>query len=148
MIEKNINADAELFIALFRIWADARARCANPLPDMYAHGARSGAAAELVPACESCFALTEACLGRALRRGGDVLSRDEEGLLLMLLHAPSVGSARGTERVPHGLPGALCWASFAVSRALGDGAAMAMPLPPQQQPGDICPFGSLVARAA
>ncbi len=146
MTRTAINPGVDLFIALFRLWSQARLRCANPLPDMYAHGARCGATAELVPACESCFVLTEACLGRPLGRGGDeALSRDEQALLLMLLHAPSVGPVRGSESVPHGLPGALCWASFAVTRALGE--AVAVDMPPRLSDTQ-CPFGPLTAWAA
>ncbi len=145
MTESTIDSGGDLFIALFRLWAQARRRCANPLPAMYGHGDRVGASAELVPACESCFALTEACLGRPLCAGGGALSRDERGLLLLVRHAPALGPTQGSASVPHGLPGALCWASFAVARALGEGATIAVPPP---APDEECPFGPLTAWAA
>jgi hypothetical protein len=145
---------ADLVVALLRLWSHARRRHANPLPAMYARGLRAGAGQELVAACESCFLLTEACLGRRLIAGAAAagpaggLTRDEAALLLMLRHAPAVGPACGSAAIPHGLPGALGWACFAVLRALGDDMAAAPDRPDECGGARQCPFDLPVAQAA
>lgn len=147
----SLGERADLVVALFRRWSNARLSRVNPLPAMYDLGERHGAAPELVPACESCFSLTETCLGRPLcagASGSEAFTRDELAMLLMLQQAPGSGPTRGSETIPHGLPGALCWASFAVVRALGDGVDAIDESVVSAFPGRTCPFGPLPARAA
>lgn len=138
---------ARLAITLLRHWTQARLLLANPLPAMHECVAAAGASPELAWACESCFALTEACLGRPLDAAeagaGDRLTQDEQALLLMLAHAcaPENGA------IPHGLPGALNWASYAVARALaamGQGdETRSLAVAPAR-----CPFEGVTAWAA
>ena len=114
-------------IALFRIWREAMDNRSNPLPVLFAALGSTAANAELAPACDSFFALTQACLGRELLAGAaqsSELSPDEQGLLDTLRHVPLPGGALASAAIPHGLPGALQWAAMAVLRAM-DGSARA-----------------------
>ncbi len=100
----------------------------NPLPAMLKM-ARDQFDCTLVPACDSYFALSEACLGRQLAVSANgprdvpldiTLTADERALLTALRHCPLPSEAvRMAPGIPHGLPGALCWAAYAVRRALG-----------------------------
>lgn len=110
------------FVRLFRLWAAAREAGENPLPHMQDAAAPLGAAPELAVACASLFELIEGQLDRRLVPEcccSPALSRDEQALLGVLRHAPQRGQPFTTAAVPHGLPGAICWAAFAVRRALG-----------------------------
>ena len=113
-------------VRLFRLWAAAREAGENPLPHMQgaaaplARGLEPGA--ELSVACASLFELAEGQLGRRLVPEcccSPALSRDERALLGVLRHAPEAGQPFTGAAVPHGLPGAIRWAAFAVRRALG-----------------------------
>jgi len=123
-------------IALFRIWSKARVDGTNALPAMVACARRHGAnepsqleaAPQLAVAADSFFALTEACLGRALVRSEreNALSGDEAALIATLRQVPVLEEIGPNRAVPHGLPGALQWAAFAVLRwvDVGEGAGV------------------------
>jgi len=114
---------AGLVTRLLRVWRAVRSIGENPVPHMQARIAPSLPSPELAPACDSLFMLTEAVLGRPLvtgRCGSIGLSRDETAVLLMLRHWRAAGSVRTSAAVPHGLPEALRWAAFAVTRALDE----------------------------
>ena len=118
------DSGASLVIMMLRSWSSARSAHENPLPDMYAKSAPSGASPEFVVACDSLFTLTEAVLARPLlpaRSCSTRLSRDEAALLMLIASSPQTGTVETTTCVPHGLPGALRWAAMSVRRALGDG---------------------------
>ena len=114
-----------IFIRLFRLWAAARAEQENPLPHMQDASWLYASAPELAVACASLFDLVEAHLHRPLVPEcccSAALSRDEEALLGVLRHAPEAGQPLTAPPTPPGLPGAICWAAFAIRRALGSGA--------------------------
>lgn len=111
-----------LFIRLLRIWHARRSRGVNPLPAMTRLVAKRGCSPELTLSCDSCFALTEAFLGRRLDvsiQGAAALTNDEIGLIKLVRHAPMLDSLGPNAALPHGLPGALQWSAMAVLRALG-----------------------------
>lgn len=111
-----------IFVRLFRLWAAAREEGENPLPPMQAKLRLLAPAPELAVACASLFELVEALLGRRLIPEcccSPAMSRDEQALLGVLRHAPTAGQPFASAAVPHGLPGAIRWAAFAVRRALG-----------------------------
>lgn len=109
------------FVRLFRLWAAARVAGENPLPHMNDAIGLFAPAPELAVACASLFDLVEANLGRRLVPEcccGREMSRDELALLGVLRHAPEAGLPLTRAAIPHGLPGAVRWAAFAVRRAL------------------------------
>lgn len=110
-----------VFIRLMRKWAAARASGENPLPHMQALVLPFDPSPELTLACASLLDLIEAHLGRALVPEcccSQSLSLDEDAVLAVLRHAPEAGQPVVGASVPHGLPGAIRWAAFAVTRAL------------------------------
>lgn len=130
--------DQPIMTMLLRTWAAARRSGENPVPAMQGKLSAS-ASPELAAALDSLFGLTEAVLGRALAPGRatcPTASPDEEALAMLIRHARAAGPVRTGEAVPHGLPGALCWAAAAVARALGD------PVRHERPPPSRCPFGS------
>ena len=111
-----------VFVKLFRLWAAAREAGENPLPHMQDAVAPLAPAPELAVACASLFELVEGQLGRRLLAEcccSPALTRDEQALLGLLRHAPEAGQPFASVTVPHGLPGAIRWAAFAIRRALG-----------------------------
>jgi hypothetical protein len=115
-----------VFVRLFRLWAAARETGENPLPHMQDAIALLGPTPELAVACASLFELVEGQLGRRLVPEcccSPALSRDEHALLGVLRHAPEAGQPLTGAAVPHGLPGAIRWAAFAIRRALGSSFA-------------------------
>jgi hypothetical protein len=127
-------------VKLLRLWAAAREAGDNPLPHMQDAVAPFLPAPELAVACASLFELVEGQLGRRLVPEcccSAALSRDEQALLGVLRHAPEVGPLLTSAAVPHGLPGAICWAAFAVRRALG--ASFTVEGEPEPAPAG-CPF--------
>lgn len=109
-------------VKLFRLWAAAREAGENPLPHMQDALEALGPTPELAMACASLFELVEGQLGRHLVPEcccSPALSRDEQALLGVLRHAPDAGQPVTGAAVPHGLPGAILWAAFAIRRALG-----------------------------
>lgn len=136
-----------VFVRLFRKWSAARLAGLNPLPHMQVLAAPFAPAPDLILACASLFELTEAHLGRPLEPEcccGSTLSRDEAALIGLLRHAPDAGQAMASTAIPHGLPGAIRWAAFAVLRALAatfGGGAAAVPWPCEDRLVTVCPFG-------
>jgi hypothetical protein len=130
----------EPVVALFRTWHAAVQQGTNPRAAMAATLDHLRPSPELVAACDSFFALTEACLDRPLLpspAGASTLSSDEQALLETLRQIPALLALGPNAAIPHGLPGALQWAAFAVLRALcipADPALSPEPPPP------LCPF--------
>ncbi|GEM_PF-893903 len=123
MLGQDAPARVRSFIRLFRRWATARKQGENPLPAMFATDLSSTDNPEWVPACESYFTLTEACIGRTLEHASSenpMLAPDEVAMLAMLRQSASTGTIVTDQMVPHGLPGALLWAARAVLRTLTD----------------------------
>ena len=111
-----------VIVKLFRLWAAAREAGENPLPHMHDAIAPLVPAPELAVACASLFELVEGQLDRRLVPEcccSSALSRDEQALLGVMRQAPDAGQPFTSSAVPHGLPGAIRWAAFAVRRALG-----------------------------
>ncbi|KHL25847.1 hypothetical protein PK98_04385 [Croceibacterium mercuriale] len=111
----------QTLVALFRLWQRHRGDGVNPLPAMAAlatlHGMPADGSVQLAVACDSFLALTEACLDRPLQPGIDAAgSVDERALLVTLRQMPVLEAIGPSLALPHGLPGALQWAAFAVLR--------------------------------
>lgn len=109
-------------IRLFRRWTIAREGEINPVAALFALTNSLGCPVETAPACASLFELVEGHLGRSLRREcccSNTCSSDELALIGLLRCAPDLGGTAATCAIPHGLPGAVCWAAMAVRRALG-----------------------------
>lgn len=134
------------FVRLFRLWSAARATGTNPLPPMNDTMALFAPAPELAIACASLFDLVEAHLERRLVSEcccSHDMSRDERALLGVLRHAPAAGLPLTRSAIPHGLPGAICWAAFAVRRALGRSFGEAFALGNGEEEAPVtCPFGA------
>lgn len=117
------RSDAErLAIRLFRTWSTAREAGLNPVVALHGIAEPLNYPAETAPACASLFELVEGLLGRSLV--GDCccsrsFSPDELALIGLLRCAPNLGPGVAFSAIPHGLPGAVCWAAMAVRRALG-----------------------------
>jgi len=147
MYERRIHlpsgtSGAEQVIGLFRIWRTALERGANPLAAMFATLDGERASPELVSACDSFFALTQACLGRSLlcaEPESPALSADEEALLETLRQVPALLAGGPSTGIPHGLPGALQWAGFAVLRACNAPPELEPSFEPRSGPL-VCPF--------
>lgn len=110
------------FIRLFRLWAASRTLASDGLAAMDELAGRLGLPAHTPAACETFFELIETRLGRALIAEcccSQRLSADEQALFRLIALAPEAGPALTTDRLPHGLPSAICWAAGAVRRALG-----------------------------
>ena len=143
-----------VFVRLLRKWSAARTSGENPLPHMQALAAPFDPSPDLTVACASLFDLVEAHLGRLLVPEcccSHALSRDEDALLGLLRYAPEAGLPLSSAAIPHGLPGAIRWASFAVTRALnatfGERGALG-DLESRAAAGAVCPFGSATAKPA
>lgn len=141
--ESDAFAEA-LVVRLFRLWSMARGEGANPLVTMHDAASRFRFPDETASACASLFELVEGHLGRKLEREcccSKVLSPDEVALLGVVRAAPTLSPAYGTVDIPHGLPGAICWAAMAVRRALGIGVTAI-------RTSESCPFLSRDSRTA
>jgi len=144
--EEGHAGGTEAIVALFRIWHAARERYENPLPQMSAVLGRTSSP-ELAPACDSFFALTEACLGRRLQASppqSPTFSPDEEALLETLRQVPALLAIGPNSVLPHGLPGALQWAALAVLNAID---ALPLPQTGTTAPEGRCPFLASRGRA-
>lgn len=131
-----------IFVRLFRLWSAARTGEGNPVPPMQDSIGLFDSAPELAVACASLFDLVEAHLGRPLVPEcccARELSRDETALLGVLRHAPEAGQPLAGAAIPHGLPGAICWAAFATRRALAATFGEAFEVPRAEAPRE-CPF--------
>ena len=147
-MQRRTTVGGLLFVRLLRKWSAARASGENPVPHMHAAAGPFEPSPDLAIACASLFELVEAHLERQIVPEcccSKALSCDEEALIGLLLHAPEAGQPFSSHVVPHGLPGALRWAAFAVTRALaatfdGDGRIDVIPSFATSQRG--CPFGA------
>lgn len=120
---------AALVLEQLRLWQHERQHGRNPLPAMTRAASVTGL---LATACDSFFQLLEACLGRP------IAGQSEDTALIATLRAiPRLSTSGPHEAVPHGLPGALIWAGFAVLRELGGAGTLgdAAPLA-----ADRCPY--------
>ena len=128
---------------MLRVWQAARCCDENPLPQMHARTAPFAVTPEFVPACDSLFALTEAVLRRRLipaRSCSAMLSRDEVAVMALLRCCPDAGTVQTSAVVPHGLPGALHWAAYAVRSALAETFDLADATPTAAIVPQRCPF--------
>lgn len=129
------NHDYRL-VRLLRRWAAEREQGGAQLPSLVRLGRRLGLDAQASVAVSSMFQLTEHCLGRPLKAEcccSPRLSPDEHAVLLMLSTA-AMRAPLAPASIPHGLPGALCWAVESVRRMLGMEPAAAKSIPRH------CPF--------
>ncbi|TIX51698.1 hypothetical protein [Alteraurantiacibacter aquimixticola] len=137
-------SELPLLVRLFRAWTSARLLGDNPLPEMARVTGNRMETLTLASACDSFFALTEACIERRLIAGGagDAhLSGDEVALLETIRETPLLTSLGPNSRVPHGLPGALQWAAMSVLQALGeDGWEISRKAGVVEGPVQTCPF--------
>ena len=136
-----------ILVRMFRLWAHKRAARTLALPAMSALSQRLGLPLPAAMACASLFELVEGQIGRPLvAAAGDAdaaaRSPDERAIVLLVENASGLGPATGSVMVPHGLPGAVCWAARVVRETLG--AEAGPPLPPQPAragpPPSACPF--------
>jgi hypothetical protein len=137
-----------LFVRLLRKWSAARASGENPVPHMQAMVLPFDPSPDLALACASLFDLVQAHLGRILVPEcccSNALSRDEEALLGVLRHAPEAGNPIASAAIPHGLPGAIRWAAFAVRRALAAsfGTDDLLDVPERAPFARACPFATI-----
>ena len=128
-------------IRLVRRWAAARASSANPLPFMVELAGEMGQPPELGIAVDSLLQLVESCLERAIVAetcATPFLGPDERAVLLTIAAAPEPGER--SRLIPHGLPGAVCWAAASVRHLLGanQGAPSTIPVAPSEL--TACPF--------
>lgn len=140
-----------LIVRLFRAWAAARSAGRGGLHRMREIVVPLGLPDETAPACASLFELVEAHLGRALRAECSCsarLSADERALLGIVSLAPALHGGATIRQVPHGLPGAICWAAMVVRRAFSIAEGAGLPAAADAGRGG-CPFGTRgVAREA
>lgn len=130
-------SDAErVAIRLFRAWSTAREAGLAPIVALHGIAEPLNYPAETAPACASLFELVEGLLGRTLVSEcccSRACSPDELALIGLLRTAPDLGAVVATTTIPHGLPGAVCWAAMAVRQALGM-------TPRPLMPAGHCPF--------
>lgn len=110
-----------IVVRLFRIWTMAREAGSTGLGRMHEITSELGLPDETASACASLFQLVEAELGRPLLREcccARTFFADEVALIGVIEAAPSIATMKGTQDVPHGLPGAIRWAAMTVRRAL------------------------------
>lgn len=133
-----------VFVRLIRAWRAARAAGENPLPHIQASAAPFDPAPELAVACHSLLELIEAQLDRPLVTEcccSREFSADETAMIGLLIHAQDAGPVITSRAIPHGLPGAICWAAFAVLRGLKETLGDDAGLIPSPDLGNACPFG-------
>ena len=132
-----------VLIRLVRRWAAARASAANPLPFMVELTAEMGRPPELGIAVDSLLQLVESCLERAIVAetcATPCLGPDDRAVLLPIAAAPEPGER--SRLIPHGLPGAVCWAAASVRHLLGADQDAPPPVPAARRPSRLttCPF--------
>lgn len=106
-----------VILRLFRRFAASRDLNENPMPPMVTLAAEIGTTAQAAIALFSLFQLSEATLGRPLVAEcccSRDLSPDERAIIAMFAAGQPTSWA-----IPHGLPGALCWALRSAAHALG-----------------------------
>ena len=141
MIDDSSAFQQAIFVQMFRRWAAAREAQVDGRLAMAELYCGPGTAIMAAVACDSLFELVEAQLGRRLEPGrccSQALSPDEAALIGLLRHSGPIGAIAATTAIPHGLPGAICWAARAVRRELGFSQGLAAPAPESAH----CPFRS------
>ena len=121
-IEPRLAWSDYVVVRLLRRWAAVRASEGRALPNLVGLAKEIGEPVQAAIALHSLFQLTEACLGRPLEPEcccSPELSSDESAVLKLIAAAPASSPAGISREIPHGLPGALCWAAKAVAIALG-----------------------------
>lgn len=109
-------------LRMLRRWVAARTAQIRPLPSLVALAHELDLSFEVAVGLDSLFQLTEDCLGRELRAECcccPELLPDERAILALMTTAPAPLGVRTSPVIPHGLPGALCWAVATVRSALG-----------------------------
>lgn len=121
-----LTQSERIAVRLFRRWAISRESGINPIVALHEVADVLRFPVETAVACASLFELVEGLLGRSLVREcccSRACSADELALIGLLRCAPDLRLDRrlgtATLAIPHGLPGAVCWAAMAVRRALG-----------------------------
>lgn len=110
-----------IFIRLFRKWSMAREQGEPVMPRMHQEAKHHDYCDNTAAAAASLFQLVEAQIGRPLVREcccSPSFSADERALIGILRHGPSLRPGIGTKAIPHGLPGALCWAAACLCEAM------------------------------
>ena len=110
-----------VLIRLFRKWAMARESDQPVMPIMHAEAMRHHFQDYTAAAAASLFQIVEAQIGRPLVREcccSPSYSADERALIGILRHAPVLRPGCGTKAIPHGVPGALCWAARCLCEAM------------------------------
>lgn len=136
-IESDLPWTDFLVLRLLRRWAASRSLGEQSLPNLVELALELGEGAETAVSLHSLFQLTEGCLGRPLKAEcccSRSLAADERAMLALIGAAPATGPFAGSAQIPHGLPGALCWAVASARLALGISPANGVPYP-------RCPFG-------
>ncbi|MEM1051526.1 MAG: hypothetical protein AAGI28_05455 [Pseudomonadota bacterium] len=138
--------DEAIFVRLFRLWAMGYEDRISPLPTMHAEAISHGYKDQTAMACASLFELVQGHLGRTLVREcccSTNFSSDERALIGILQSAPSLSPGQGSREVPHGLPGAICWAAASVCDAMGmENKAEAAALKGKAANSQGCPFST------
>lgn len=117
-----LTQSERIAVRLFRRWAIDRESGINPIVALHEVADALRFPVETAVACASLFELVEGLLGRSLVREcccSRAYSADELALIGLLRCAPDLSLGTATLAIPHGLPGAVCWAAMAVRQALG-----------------------------
>ena len=119
--EPDVTWSEFVVVRLLRRWAAAREAELNPLPSVVELAAELGQETQVAVTLHSVFQLAESCLARRLQVEcccSHSLSADERAILTLIAVASIHGPMLTDRRVPHGLPGALCWAAASARLAL------------------------------
>lgn len=113
-IESSLAWHEFIVLRMFRRWVAARDAELQPLPNLVEFARQIEQPFEVAVALDSVFQLTESCLGRPLVAEcccSREIVADERAILMLIASAPSgVSAGQSSRTIPHGLPGALCWA--------------------------------------
>lgn len=111
-------------VRLMRRWVAARRADEAALTSTVTLGTSLGVSAQAAIALCSVFQLAEACLERPLQAEcccSPLLTADERAILVLLWSGVDADPFHGTPAIPHGLPGALAWATNIAARLLDVG---------------------------
>lgn len=129
-----------VIVRMLRRWAASREAQANGLPSLVALAQELGQETEAAVALHSLFQLAEASLGRPLEAEcccNRALSRDEQAILMLISASTELAPPRARSQIPHGLPGALCWAVASARLAMGIPDAGSAPVTIARCPFDL-----------
>jgi len=142
------NLQQRILVRLFRLWATARDQGEETLGSMHKATQELRLPDHASSTCDSLFTLLEGIVGRRLVREGPCalhLSPDEVALIGVIEVAPSIGALRGSQEVPHGLPGAVRWAAMSVRDAM-NWPPRSESIPSLPRAARACPFSDGGAR--